>query len=101
MKTLVLIALLASGVAHSSATGVRVGDNYYRHSTVRIHRGGAVKWHWVGHRRHDVYFTSGRHRPARCSARRSGSCSRRFRHRGTFSYVCTLHGDMAGRVIVR
>jgi plastocyanin len=93
-------ALIALAVLPASA-GVRVGDDYYRSGAVHVHRGGAVTWRWAGHRRHDVYFTSGSHRPARCKSRRRGSCSRRFPKRGTYSYICTLHAGMRGRVVVR
>lgn len=104
---LVLVAALAvaavalAGPAQAGGTHVRVGDNYYRARTVHIHKGSTVTWRWAGRRRHDVYFTSGRHRPGRCTSRRRGSCSRRFPRRGTYSYICTLHGDMTGRVVVR
>jgi plastocyanin len=82
---------------------VKVGDNYYRARSVRIRRGSKVIWRWGGHRRHDVYFTSAPRgaKPRRCKAQRHGKCSRSFRKRGTYEYVCTLHGNMAGRVRVR
>jgi plastocyanin len=94
-------ALVAAVPALARGTRVKVGDDYYRSRTVDVHKGATVTWHWAGHRRHDVYFTSGRGRPARCKSRRRGSCSRRFPRRGTYSYVCTLHGAMTGRVVVR
>jgi plastocyanin len=87
----------------AGTTTVKVGDNYYRAHSVRIRRGSTVTWRWAGHRRHDVYFTRAPRggKPRRCSSQRRGKCSRKFRKRGTYSYVCTLHGDMAGRVRVR
>jgi plastocyanin len=94
---LVLIAAVPAGEA--SGRHVKVGDNYYRARTVHVSKGSTVTWRWAGRRRHDVYFTHGH--IARCKSRRHGSCTRRFRRRGTFTYVCTLHGNMAGRVVVR
>jgi plastocyanin len=96
-----LLCVLVAGQAQAAGTRVKVGDDYYRSGTVHVHRGATVTWHWAGHRRHDLYFTSGRGRPARCKSRRRGSCSRRFPRRGSFSYVCTLHANMRGRVVVR
>jgi plastocyanin len=98
---ILLVCALAAGTAQAAGAGVKVGDNYYRSSTVHVHRGATVTWHWAGRRSHDVYFTSGRGSPARCKSRRRGSCSRRFPRRGSYSYICTLHADMRGRVVVR
>jgi plastocyanin len=93
-------ALLAIMLAVTPASaGVKVGDDYYRPSTAHVRKGGSVTWHWGGHRRHDVYFTRGH--IARCKSRRGGSCTRRFSRRGSYSYICTLHAGMRGRVVVR
>lgn len=105
-----LVAVGASGSAGSAqstpraqaaAKVVAVGDNYFRPRTPVVRVGTSVTWRWRGRRRHNVVFTSGRGRPRGCSTRRGGSCTRRFRRRGTFRYVCTLHGSMTARVTVR
>jgi plastocyanin len=97
----IVLALAACPAASAAASRVKVGDDYYRVGTVHVRKGGSVTWHWAGHRRHDVYFMSGSHRPARCKSRRRGRCTRRFPRRGTYSYICTLHAGMRGRVVVR
>ena len=85
-----------------SAPGVTVGDNWFRPRSLTVGRGAAVTWRWRGRRRHDVFFLPGpRGRPRACPARRTGSCTRRFRRAGRYSYVCRLHGTMAGAVRVR
>jgi plastocyanin len=105
MKALALLAVLAglSSAHGAAATRVKVGDDFYRARTVHVSRAATVSWHWAGHRRHDVYFVSAPRgaKPKRCSTRRRGNCSRTFRKRGRYSYVCTLHGEMTGKVIVR
>jgi plastocyanin len=40
-------------------------------------------------------------KPRKCSLRSSGACVRSFRKKGTYRYVCTRHGSMAGTVKVR
>ena len=97
-------ATVASGdgpQAQSAAKTVSVRDNFFRPRIASIGRGTTVTWRWRGRRRHDMRITSGRGRPRNCGARRSGSCTRRFRRRGTFRYLCTFHGGMRGRISVR
>jgi plastocyanin len=90
------------GEAHVARTA-KIGDNFFKPRTVKVSKGGAVTWRWAGRRRHNVHFTSGPRsgRPRGCGTKRKGSCSRRFRKRGRYGYVCTLHGSMTGKVVVR
>ena len=94
-------AALGGGV-HASRTA-KIGDNFYRPRSLTVAKGGTVTWRWDGRRRHDVYFTSGPRsgRPRRCGAQRHGKCSRRFKKAGRYGYVCTIHGSMTGKVVVR
>ena len=90
------------GGAHASRTA-KIGDNFYKPRALTVAKGAKVTWRWDGRRRHDVYFVSGPRsgRPRRCAAQRHGSCSRRFKKAGRYGYVCTIHGSMTGKVIVR
>ena len=105
MKPLaILIALLAlAAPAAAGDRSVAVRDNLFKPRSLTVGKGGTVTWSWRGRRRHNVYFYSGPSagRPRGCSSRRSGTCTRRFRRRGTYGYVCTLHGTMVGSVTVR
>jgi plastocyanin len=91
-------ALTVLAVAVPGPAQVAVVDNAFRPRTLAVERGRAVLWRWSGRRRHDIWFERG---PRRCTARRSGRCTRRFTRAGTFDYPCTLHGSMTGRVRVR
>jgi plastocyanin len=88
--------------AEASATKrVRVGDVFFRKSSIAIQSGDRVRWVWVGSLPHNVTVTSG---PRRFSSatKRSGVYRKRLRARGTYRYVCTVHpSDMRGRVVVR
>lgn len=100
------IVLLSAAVLVPVASGarktVKVGDNYFRSKRVTVRAGTTVVWKWVGDARHNVYFIAAprRGKPRNCGARRSGSCKRRLRKRGTYRYVCLFHGSMSGRVTV-
>jgi plastocyanin len=93
---------LAERETAADAAALTVGDNFFRPRLTAIRRGAAVTWVWRGRRRHNIVFVShSSGKPRNCRARRAGSCTRRFRRRGSFEYVCTLHGSMAGVVRVR
>ncbi len=95
-------AALAERGTTVAAASVTVGDNVFRPRATDIRTGAAVTWTWRGRRRHNIVFVSGPSgKPRDCRARRAGSCTRGFRRRGSFEYVCTFHGSMAGIVRVR
>ena len=95
-------ASLAERVTTVAAATVTVGDNVFRPRATTVRPGAAVTWDWRGRRRHNIVFTSRPSgTPRDCRARRAGKCSRTFRKRGSFEYVCTFHGSMAGIVRVR
>ena len=77
--------------------GVSVKDFSYSPSTVIVKKGGTVVWTWRGRSPHDV--NGGRN--FRSTIRTSGSWSHRFTRTGTFSYYCTIHASMRGKVVVR
>ena len=105
----VLVGLFALGVgvvggaastngdgARAAATGVRVADNVFRPGRVSIRRRGVVTWRWVGRNRHNVVGPRFRSRVLR-----RGRYSHRFRRRGSYRVVCTLHPGMRMTVRVR
>ena len=100
-----VVAALMLGVPapQAAARTVAVRDNVFSPRGVTVTKGGALTWAWRGRRRHNVLFYSGpvAGRPRRCATRRTGTCTRRFRRRGRYEYVCTLHGSMTGAVRVR
>ena len=90
------VASVAAGPA-----AVRVQDIKFKPGTARIVKGGRVTWrfldgqyvshnvHSVGHKR----FKSSRNKS-------SGTYSVTFAKPGTYRYVCTLHANMKGKVVV-
>ncbi len=100
---LVTLGALAGAGEAAAPKQVRIGDNFFDSATVVRKPGGKVRWTWTGTSRHDVFFYAAPDdaKPRKCSLRRSGACVRTFRKKGTYRYICTRHGSMAGAVKVR
>ncbi len=86
--------------AAGSAT-VRAQDISFKPGTARIAKGGRVTWRfldgqYVLHNVHSV----GAKRFKSSRDRRDGTYKVTFRKRGTYRYVCTIHANMKGKVVV-
>lgn len=80
-----------------TTAAVNVQDNQFVAAAVRVQAGGTVRWAWQGNNPHNVTFAGG---PA-SSTQTEGSFERDFATAGTFSYLCTVHGQsMSGTVTV-
>lgn len=87
----------ALGGAHAaSGHTVVLMHNRYLPGTVSIHRGDSVTWLWRdGGVLHNVIARSFRSRTVT-----HGSFTVRFTRSGTYTYTCTVHAHMNGKVIV-
>jgi plastocyanin len=103
-----LIALLCSAgllaaisaPALGSGTSVKVSGYKFTPKTIHIKKGSTVTWRWSASNddKHNVTF-KGFH----SKSQMHGSFKHTFRHKGTFTYVCTFHAKshgMKGTVIV-
>jgi plastocyanin len=92
---LVAAAVMIPAAQGASGATVKVVNNKFKPGNVKVRKGGKVTWK----------FKQGRHNvvgPGFSSPiKRSGKWSKRFKRKGTFKYVCTLHPGMDGRVKVR
>jgi plastocyanin len=102
-KLLVLVVVAAIGVAafaavpaQSSTRGVSVKDNFFSPKTLTVSKKTTVKWSWRGRAPHNVTF-----RTVHSTTKRSGSYSLKFNRAGTFSYRCTIHPGMTGKIKVK
>lgn len=68
----------------------------YRPATTTIRPGQSVAWKWDGTLVHDVAFDDGLTSPKQTS----GTWERSFPDPGNYDYVCTLHPQMTGKVLV-
>ena len=80
----------------TSRVRVRIVDNAFRPASITVDRGTVVKWVNRGDNTHTS--TSNSWDSGNIAA--GDSFRRRFRHRGTFSYHCTIHPSMVGTIRV-
>jgi plastocyanin len=101
--TMLLTACQSGGEDRSERTPAAVGvhDVVARHlqfepPAVQVAPGTTVTWHFEdGSVAHDVKADGFASR-----VQKSGTFQHRFDRPGTYSYRCTLHADMVGRVII-
>ena len=93
-------ALLAASAFYPATAAVTVRvkmrDDVFRPRTVTIDRGDRVRW---VNRGEDPHTTTGSTWNAILAP--GEKYSKRFRRAGTYSYVCTFHPGMTGRIIVQ
>ena len=91
--------LLASGAA-SGAPTVGVEDFSFTPASTSVKRGSTVTFRWTGSAPHNVTVTSGPvkfHSPTQ----KKGTYKRKLTRKGTYSFKCTLHPFMKGRLRVK
>lgn len=93
------VAVAPAGAA--SSRSVRIKDIDFHPRTLTVHRGDSVRWVWLdGATPHNV-TSRGALRFRSSPTKTQGTYTVRFRHAGTYRYVCTIHFNMKGKVVVR
>ena len=93
---------VAPAVGGDDATSARtksvsVDDDFFRPKRATIVSGDRVRWVWRGEGDHNVRFRKvprGVSRRPGAETDDKGTFSRKFRKRGRYSYVCTIHEDL-------
>lgn len=80
---------------------VTLGASSFSPTSITIQTGGTVTWRNISGVLHNVTFNTATGAPASIGNHSSGDNSRTFGTAGTFGYQCTLHGGMAGSVVVQ
>ena len=95
LAALLVIASLVFAASAYAATGVawHVGTN----KTVKIKRGGVVKWTWTDSAPHNV---QGAGIKSKTVAKKGFTYSHRFRKKGSFKFHCVVHPSMTTTVKV-
>ncbi|MEA3246769.1 MAG: plastocyanin/azurin family copper-binding protein [Gemmatimonadota bacterium] len=82
-----------------SGNTISVAGTVFDPSSVTISQGQSVTWVFAGIT-HNVLF-GGTGAPANIPETSTGTVSRTFNTRGTFSMTCTLHAGMTGTITVQ
>jgi plastocyanin len=82
-----------------TTTVVLKNIDFSRH-TVRINRGDSVRWRFADAGVSHNVTSRGRPHFRSSQSMLTGTYTVRFRRPGTYRYVCTIHPNMRGRVIV-
>ena len=109
-RSLLRLSLLAAGalvVAGASGAGaattkqVVIKDIEFTPTTVRITKGSKVTWAWRDENVPHNVASRGAKRFRSSGTNNEGTHTVRFTKTGTYRYVCTIHANMSGKVIVR
>jgi len=85
------VMLAAAAVAYGKTKSVGMGDNYFFNGTVKIKKGSSVRWHWSNTENlHNVVLRA-KGESFHSKTGHSGSITHTFRHKGTFTIICTKH----------
>jgi plastocyanin len=105
-KLLVILAVVSmtiTGILAAQAFGatkkISVKDNFFSTSKVTVRKGDKVTWRWSGTSNpHNITSKGHFH----SSTKTSGSYSKTFKTKGTFSVICTIHpSQMRMKVVVK
>ena len=94
-----LVALTLTGAAAGSrgrATTVKVGDNFYSPNDLSIAKKTNVRFKWVGQEKHNVVLKKGPGADfaSRTTKKKGVNFEHKFKHRGTYNLICTVHTEM-------
>jgi plastocyanin len=96
-----LLGLPATGAGAAATKQVVLKDIDFKPGNVVVRRGDRVRWVWQDPRTPHNVVSRGRLRFRSSATKETGTHVVRFRKRGTYRYVCTIHPGMAGKVTVR
>ena len=97
----VAIGSLGASVAEASTRTVRISGIEFRPSSITIQRGDYVRWRFADPRVSHNVKSRGTLRFRSSETKLTGTHTVRFRRAGTYRYVCTIHPNMRGKVVVR
>jgi plastocyanin len=88
--------------SNASVKKVNVMDNFFEPRYLEIHKRDRVVWVWKGDNSHNIVFTKVPKQASKKGAqsRRQGRWSRKFKRRGLYKYVCTIHSGQRGSIEV-
>lgn len=95
-----LVTIPAGPASAAQTASVSLKNIKFTPKTVKVSKGDRVRWTWKdGSTPHDV-ASRGSRRFKSSAIKSSGTHVVRFNKSGTYSYVCTIHPGMTGKVVV-
>ena len=94
---LVMAATVAPQPAQADTAKVKVKDFLFKPRTITISKGDKVRWVNRGDEDHTTTSKTGLWDETLAPGE---SFPKKFKKPGTYKYVCTIHDDMKGKVIV-
>lgn len=93
LPAVVAAALGGSALSAGAATSVKLRDNLFAPTSKTVTKGTTVVFRWAGKAPHNVTVVKG---PVKfhSSTKTSGTYTKRFTRKGTYSIVCTVHPGM-------
>jgi plastocyanin len=97
------VGAAAAGIAQGAPTTktVHVVNIDFSPHSLTVSRGTTVRWTFEDPNTPHNVTSRGAKRFRSSPTKQSGSYAVRFTKAGTYSYVCTIHFNMKGRVVVR
>jgi len=94
-----VLVLVAPAAAATTKT-VTIKNIAFSKPTVRIAKGDTVRWLFRDSPSNHNVTSRGTRRFRSSASKITGSYSVRFTKSGTYRYVCTIHANMTGKVVV-
>ncbi len=97
-----MLVLIVTGAAAASGSAVSIKDFAYSPTTLTVHVGDTVTWsNMEDSSSHVPHTATAADRSWNTGVIQPGSAgSVTFRTAGTFAYLCTIHPDMTGTIVV-
>ena len=97
------VLLLAGGAAGKGKKTVDVGDDFFAPKSLQVKKGTRVAFDWIGTNEHDVakgkgpgkFFNSGP------TDEPGVNFTKKFKKKGKYKLICTLHPDMTMKLKVK
>ena len=98
----VVVAAVMAAPAHGAGDRtVQIKDIDFHPARLVVHRGDRVTWRFLDEEVSHNVTSVAKPRFRSSDSRMTGTYSVRFTRKGTYRYVCTIHANMRGRIVVR
>ena len=96
-----MVAVLA-GTAGARGSTIKVGDDFFKPTEKTVSKGTKVKFNWIGTNKHDIVKAKGPGGDFDSGIQQGSGVlfSHKFKKRGTYKIICTVHDGMTMKLHV-